>query len=107
MLLGITGSGKSTTAQSIARPLNLNVVEADNEVIRLNHDLWPDDEEVIDKYFQVASDKVLIMDNVLYVISWLSKPRIKQFIQNGFKVIELHASVEELLKRKRSNHFSF
>lgn len=100
VLLGITGSGKSTTAQSIAGPLNLNVVEADNEVIRLNHGLWPEDEDVIDKYFQVTSDRVLSMDNVLYVISWLSKERIQQFAQNGFKVIELHASVEELLKRK-------
>ncbi len=100
VLLGITGSGKSTTARSIAGPLNLNIIEADNEVIRLNNDFWPDDEETIDKYFQATSEKVLLMDDVLYVISWLSKERIRQFIQNGFKVIELHAPVEELLKRK-------
>lgn len=100
VLLGITGSGKSTSAQSIAKPLNLKVIEADNEVIRLNHGLWPEDEKIIDKYFQSTSDEVLKMNDVLYVISWLSKKRIQQFIENGFKVVELHAPVEELLRRK-------
>ncbi|OGD08821.1 hypothetical protein A2397_05245 [Candidatus Amesbacteria bacterium RIFOXYB1_FULL_44_23] len=100
VLLGITGSGKSTIAQKLADRFGIDVVEADDEVIRLNNDLWPKDEKIIDKYFQVTSDKVFTMDNVLYVISWLSKKRIKQFASNGFKIIELHADIKELLKRK-------
>lgn len=100
ILLGITGSGKSTISQKIASVFSLQVVEADNEVIRLNNGLWPKEEQIIDKYFQVTSNKILEMDNVVYVISWLSKKRVKQFSDKGFKIIELHASIEELLKRK-------
>lgn len=100
ILLGITGSGKSTIAQKIASVFGIQVIEADNEVIRLNNGLWPKEEQIIDKYFQIISDKVLEMDNIVYVISWLSKKRVKQFFDKGFKIIELHASIEELLKRK-------
>lgn len=100
VLLGITGSGKSTIAQKISDVFSLQVIEADNEVIRLNNGLWPKDEQIIDKYFEKTSDKVLEMDNIVYVISWLSKKRVKQFSDKGFKIIELHASIEVLLKRK-------
>lgn len=100
LLLGLTGSGKSTISKDIAKKYNLIVVEADDEVIRLNNGLWPEDEALINKYFDQTSLKILHEDNVLYVISWMDKAEILKFVANGFKVIELHAQLEELIKRK-------
>ena len=100
LLLGITGSGKSTISEPIGQSLGLKVLEVDQEVIRLNNDLWPKDEDIIDKYMLATNDVALHMDHVLYVTSWLSKESAKQFYEKGFKIIELHASFEELLRRK-------
>lgn len=100
LLLGITGSGKSTVSIPVAKALGLEVLESDQEIIRLNDGLWPKDRELITRYMLAAHEEALKRDNVLYVTSWLSKERIKQFHQAGFKIIELHASMEELLRRK-------
>lgn len=100
LLLGITGSGKSTISEPIGRTLGMEVLEVDKEVIRLNNGLWPNDGDLIRKLMLATNDAVLKMDHILYVTSWLSKENIKQFYKKGFKIIELHADFEELLKRK-------
>jgi shikimate kinase len=100
LLLGLTGSGKSTISKNIAKKYNLLVVEADDEVIRLNNGIWPESGATIDRYFNQTSLKLLHEENVLYVISWMEKVDILNFSANGFKVIELHAQLEKLIKRK-------
>lgn len=100
LLLGITGSGKSTISEPIGQALGLKILEVDQEVIRLNNGLWPKDGDTIRKYMLATNDTVLEMDHVLYVTSWLDKENIKRFYNKGFKIIELHADFDELLKRK-------
>lgn len=100
LLLGITGSGKSTISEPIGQALGLKILEVDQEVIRLNNGLWPKDDDIIRKYMLATNDAVLEMDHVLYVTSWLSKENIKRFYNKEFKIIELHADLKELLKRK-------
>ena len=100
LILGITGSGKSSIAGSIAQALGLEVIEVDEEVIKLNSGLWPKDEKTIDKYMEATNDIVVEMDTILYVTSWLNKRRVVQFHQNGFRIIELHAAINKLLDRK-------
>jgi len=100
LLLGITGSGKSTISKSIGQALGLKVLQVDHEVIRLNNGLWPKDADTISKYMLTINDAVLEMDGILYMTSWLSKQSVKQFHEKGFRIIELHANFEELLRRK-------
>ena len=100
LLLGLTGSGKSSVAKDLAKTSGLRLIEADDEALRMNGGVWPKDEEVIDKYFEKANDEILKEDGVLYVISWLEEKRIKEFKEKGFTILELHADYQTLIDRK-------
>lgn len=100
LLLGITGAGKSTAAIPIAKYFGIQIFESDQEVIRLNNGLWPKNLKIILKYMRVVNKMALDMDNIIYITSWLTKSDVKRFYKNGFKIIELHADLETLIKRK-------
>ncbi len=101
LLLGLSGSGKSTVAKLIAEKFNLKLIEADDTVEKINGGTWPDNDETITKGFKIANDEALHSDNILYVISWLTHKEIKKFLKSGFKIIEMHADFDELVKRKK------
>ena len=58
------------------------------------------DADTVSKYMLTTNDAALEMDGIVYVTSWLSRESMKQFYQKGFRIIELHADFEELLRRK-------
>lgn len=101
LLLGLSGSGKSTVAKLITEMFNLNLYEADDQVEKINGGVWPNSDGVITKGFKIANEKVLNLDNVLYVISWLTHKEIKKFLKVGFEIIEMHADFDELVRRKK------
>lgn len=88
-------------APKLANAFGLDLTEADDEVTRLNKGIWPKDEAIIDKYFEITNQEVLNKENILYVISWLDKEQLFKFIKNDFKIVELHANIDELIKRKK------
>ncbi len=100
LLLGLSASGKSTVAKKISEKFNLKLLEADDTVEKINGGTWPDNDETITKGFKIANDEALQSDNILYVISWLTHKEIKRFLNAGFKIVEMHAEFEELVKRK-------
>lgn len=106
LILGLSGSGKSTIAKLLAEKYDLELVEADDAVMNANGGTWPSDydtrDEFVDKIFEETNKKVLSMKKVLYVTSWLTSERIDDFIKNQFKIIEMHADFDELLKRKEN-----
>ncbi len=100
LILGLSGSGKSSIAPKLAEKYNLGLIEADDKVMDVSHNKWPFDDKLIDEVFESTNRLVLNKDSVLYVISWLETERIKEFRDKGFLIIEMHADYEELLKRK-------
>lgn len=101
LLLGLSGSGKSTVGIQLARKYKLELIEADDFVMEANGGTWPSgNDEFIEKHFELANEKVLTMQNVLYVISWLTEDRIREFYEKGFKIIEMHADFDVLVSRK-------
>lgn len=101
VLLGRSGVGKSTVATGLGQTFGLSVLEADDETTRLNGGVWPDEEETIDHYFELTNAKVLEMESVLYVTSWLEFAGIAAFHRRGFVIVELYADPATLISRKK------
>lgn len=105
LLLGLSGVGKSTISKLLAKKYQLNLIEADDEVIKKNGGLWPENndnfDDFIDEVFEETNRKVIKMDKIVYVISWMEKSWINDFYNKGFLIFEMHADFEELLKRKK------
>ena len=101
LLLGRSGAGKSTVAPNVGRAFGLTVLEVDDEATKLNGGVWPETEEAIDALFDRITPKVLAMDTILFVTSWLSVEEIAAFYERGFYIVELHAAFGELVARKR------
>lgn len=100
LLLGLSGSGKTTIAKEISSRFSLNLYEADDEVKRINGGVWPESDDIITKGFEIANAKALIQDDIVYVISWLSEEEINKFLKSNFIIFETHAEFEELVRRK-------
>lgn len=101
LILGLSGSGKSTVASNLAKNYGLKLLEADNLVMETNGGIWPEgDDQFIDGVFEKANVEALKMDKVIYVISWLTPERIRDFYEAGFVIFEMHADFDELLRRK-------
>ncbi len=100
LLLGLSGSGKTTIAKEISILFSLNLYEADDEVKRINGGVWPESDDIITKGFEIANAKALIQDDIVYVISWLSEEEINKFLKSNFIIFETHAEFEELVRRK-------
>ncbi len=101
LLLGLSGSGKSTIAPVLAEKYHLRLIEADDAVEVANGGVWPhENDEFIDRVFRETNQKVIDLDNIIYVTSWLEADWLKRFSDKGFKVIEMHADFENLVQRK-------
>jgi shikimate kinase len=100
LLFGMSCTGKSTIARDLAQAFDLNVLEADDEVRRLNGGTFPQDEETIDRYFEETNPKARAIDGIVYVISWLEKEDILAFHKAGFVLVELRTNFETLKQRK-------
>lgn len=100
VLLGLTGSGKTTVGEALKNQYGLPVLEVDDEVLKKNKGKWPKNEKTVDKLFAEVNKEVLKMNNVVYITSFLERQDISSFKKAGFNIIEMHADVDELLKRK-------
>jgi hypothetical protein len=99
IILGLTNSGKSTIA-TILKDRGWPVLEVDDEAQKKNGGIWPESEAVLDILFKEINEEVLEHDNIIFVTSFLDIGDTKKFVDAGFKIIEIHASYEELRKRK-------
>ncbi|WP_242527520.1 shikimate kinase [Ktedonosporobacter rubrisoli] len=102
ILFGLSGSGKSTVGTLLKKRYEFPVLEADDDVELRYNGVWPAEEHLIDASFEETNLRVLEMQHVFYITSWLEKDRIREFSARGFQIILLVASLEELLRRRQA-----
>jgi hypothetical protein len=99
VILGLTNSGKSSVA-TLLQERGWPVFEVDDEAMRRNSGIWPEDEAVLDTLFKEINEQVLGFEKVVFVTSFLEVVDIERFTLAGFTILEMHASYEELRRRK-------
>ncbi len=101
IILGPSGSGKSSIIRKLSKEnLFKRNIDVDEEIVKLNNNKWPESEAEIDMYMSTINGDILLMDEVLFVTSWLELEDMKAFVQNEFIIIELYVSYEILYERK-------
>jgi dephospho-CoA kinase len=101
VILGLSGVGKSTIANVLKDKYALPILEVDDVVKDMKQENRIGSIKV-SEIFEMTNEKVLGMDNVIYVTSKLLPERIEQFYDAGFKIIELHASYETIISRLKN-----
>jgi deoxyadenosine/deoxycytidine kinase len=100
VIFGPSSAGKTTLGKALSNKLGVPIIEADEEVKKLNNGIWPNEEKTIDTYFDKINTDVLLRKNIIYIISWLEKDRIFEFNKVGFHLINLRGDFEVLLARR-------
>ena len=99
LIVGAPNSGKTTVGRELRESLGLNVVDMDDEIVRLNDGVWPD----IDTKNEVVQPKVLelvtAMPGVVLFNSYMSVERTRRLREAGFRIVLLDVSEAELRRR--------
>lgn len=78
----------------------LPVLELDEEIVRLNHGVWPKDDDYKNSVlvFRIAAD-IKNRENVVFITSYFDPNILREARQNDFKIIQLELNLQKLQKR--------
>jgi hypothetical protein len=99
-VLGAPCAGKSTIATCLRRH-RIDVVNADDEILRLNGDVWPDIETKNARFLRMVLDIAGSKPQVVLFDSYMPLERTRQLRDCGFAVALLDVSEEKLCRLDR------
>ena len=81
---------------------SLNIREMDEEVMKANNDIWPDDNAYKDQVLvPKVLQEILQMKGVIYLTSYVPEELLKEARNHDFKIVLLDISLEELQRRNQ------
>ena len=101
IILAPSAGGKSTLMRYMREHTGLHIAETDEEVMEANNNVWPSDELKNEILVPQTTKEIITRDSAVYFASYIPKELIKKARLNGFKVILLTISMEELVKRNK------
>lgn len=78
---------------------DLQIAETDEEVMKANNDVWPDDEYKNSVLVPKTTSEILNRPSVVYFASYIPTGLLEKAKAKGFKVAVITVPVEELKKR--------
>ena len=78
---------------------NLDIAETDEEVVKANNGIWPDDELKNKVIIPKTSREIIARDNVIYFASYIPENTLKETKEKGFKIVLLNVPLEVLRTR--------
>lgn len=100
IIIGPPLVGKTTTINYLRSNTSLPILELDEELVKLNNGIWPNDEEYRNKVLvHKVVDTIKGMDNVVFFTTYFGVEDLKRAKQDSFKIIQLMLKRDKLLKR--------
>jgi len=99
MILAPSAGGKSTLMRYLRKHTDLNVAETDEEIMRANNGQWPEDDYKNTVLIPQTTNEIITRDNVIYLMKDIPKELLLKARANGFRVIVLRLTLEQLNER--------
>ena len=102
MILAPSAGGKSTLMRYLREHTDLHVAETDEEVVKANNNEWPKDDDYKNNVLiPKTTNEIISRDEVIYLMKDIPEPLLRKARSNGFKVIVLKLTLDQLLERNQ------
>lgn len=102
LILAPSAGGKSTLMRYLREHTKLNIAETDEEVMKANNDVWPDDKLKNEILVPQTTKEIISRPQVVYFASYVPDELIKEARNKGFKIILLDLTIEQLAERNNN-----
>lgn len=104
IIIGASLSGKTTLINYLRTRIDVLVSEMDEELTKMNHGHFPADEIEKRNLSRKVINNILKKDSILFFTNtnYFSETDLKKAKNNGFLIIQLNLSLEELQKRNNN-----
>lgn len=101
LVLAPSAGGKSTLMRYLREHTKLNIAETDEEVMKANNDVWPDNDLKNKILVPKTTKEIISRPEVVYLASYVPDELIKEARDKGFKTILLDLTIEQLAARNK------
>jgi len=100
IVIGASTGGKSTLMRYLRQHTDLVVAEMDEEIVKLNGNKWPTDDDYRNTVLVPKITKEIIdKDKVIYISSYVPDELAEEAKRKGFVIVLLEVSLEQLKER--------
>jgi guanylate kinase len=99
IILSPSCGGKSSLMRYLREHTDLHIAETDEEVMKANNGVWPDDELKNKVLVPNTTNEIITRENVIYFASYIPTELLQKAKKKGFKIIVLETPLEVLNKR--------
>ncbi len=99
IILAPSCGGKSSLMRYLREHTDLHIAETDEEVMKANDGVWPDDELKNKVLVPKTTNEIITRENVIYFASYIPTELLQKAKEKGFKIIFLETPLEVLKKR--------
>jgi broad-specificity NMP kinase len=101
-ILAVQCAGKTTIAKYLRDNTDFNIVEMEDEILRLNAGTWPKEDHLKEEVLiPRILESICAMPEVIFFENHMSVERTVQLKKADFSVVILKVSRDELLRRNR------
>lgn len=99
IILAPSCGGKSSLMRYLREHTDLHIAETDEEVMKANNDVWPDNELKNKVLVPKTTNEIITRENVIYFASYIPTELLQKAKDKGFKIIVIKTPLEVLKKR--------